>query len=177
MPPPAKVFFPARELMLMMSPEPRRIMEGATARETRKTLLRLVSRTRSQSASVFSWVGPKRPMPALLTRMVMGPRVDSVAATRSVTSAGFVTSAIWVCTGTPIFAISRADSSSAVRSRPQIETEAPSKASRGGGATPPKQQTGGPKQAQPVREGTADPAGPAGDERHTARQPLLFPGI
>src|SRR6267142_6139999 len=41
MPPPAKVFLPARELMLMMSPEPRRIMEGATARETGKNTFKI----------------------------------------------------------------------------------------------------------------------------------------
>ena len=130
MPPPANAFLPARELMLTMSPEPRRIMEGATARERRKTLLRLVSSTRSQSASVFSWAGPNRPMPALLTRMVMGPSAASVLAIRSVMSAPFVTSAIWVCTGRPILASPRPDSSSAARSRPQIETAAPSMASR-----------------------------------------------
>jgi len=58
--------FAGEGLMLMMSPEPRRIIEGATARERRKTLLRLVSRTRSQSASVFSWAGAKRPMPGVV---------------------------------------------------------------------------------------------------------------
>ncbi len=113
----------------MMSPEPRRIMEGATARETRKTLLRLVSKTRSQSASVFSWTGPKRPIPALLTRMVMGLSVDSVVATRSETSARLVTSAIWECTDTGVVASALTDSSSAAQSRPQIATEAPSDAS------------------------------------------------
>src|SRR5258707_2348266 len=128
MPPPANVFLPARELMLMMSPEPRRIMEGATARETRKTLLRLVSRTRSQSASVFSWTGPKRPMPALFTRMVMGPRAASVWAIMTKTATEFVTSAIWLCTGTPSAASSLAESLRAARSRPQMDTEAPSKA-------------------------------------------------
>src|SRR5260370_310 len=114
--------------MLMISREPRRIMEGATARETRKTLLRLVSRTRSQSASDFSWAGPKRPIPALLTRMVMGPSAASVLATRSAISAGFVMLAICSCTGPPSFASARAESSRAVRSRPQIETDAPSNA-------------------------------------------------
>ena len=52
---------------------PWRIIEGATALETRKTLFRLVLRTRSQSASDFSCAGPKTPMPALLTRMEIGP--------------------------------------------------------------------------------------------------------
>src|SRR6267378_3366629 len=68
-------------------------------------------------------------MPALLTRMVMGPSVVSVLPTRSVTSAGFVTSAIWAWTGTSAFASARADSSRAASSRPQIDKEAPSMAS------------------------------------------------
>src|SRR5258708_29851475 len=38
-PPPAKVFFPARELTLMISPDPRRLIGGSTARETRTTLV------------------------------------------------------------------------------------------------------------------------------------------
>src|ERR1700741_2348116 len=76
-PPPAKALRPASELLLIMSPEPRRIIDGATARETRNTLFRLVSRTRSQSASVFSSAGPNSPIPALLTRMEMGPNAAS----------------------------------------------------------------------------------------------------
>src|SRR5258708_7846050 len=56
----------------------------------------------------------------------MGPRVVSVLATRSATSAGFVTSAIWQCTGIPMLASPCSESSSAARSRPQIDTEAPS---------------------------------------------------
>src|SRR4029077_455711 len=40
--PPAKVFFPASELMLMMSPLFRAIIPGATAQVTRNTLFRFV---------------------------------------------------------------------------------------------------------------------------------------
>src|SRR6202030_3522265 len=90
-PPPLKAFTPARELMLMMSPFLRLIIEGATALETKNTLFKLVFRTWSQSSSDFSCAGPKRPMPALFTRMVIGPRAASVFAIRLATSAGRVT--------------------------------------------------------------------------------------
>src|SRR5580704_12222996 len=103
MPPPAKALRPARELMLIMSPEPPWIIVGATARETKKTLLGFVLRTRSQSASVFSWVGPNRPIPALLTRMEIGPSVAWVLSTRVVTSADRETSAICEKIGEPEF--------------------------------------------------------------------------
>ena len=136
MPPPAKALRPARELMLMISPAPRWITEGATARETRKTLLRLVSRTRSQSASVFSWAGPKRPMPALFTRMEIGPRVDWVLSTRELTSAERETSAISEKTGWPEFCNSAAAAESARLSWPQMETAAPSWARRRAMARP-----------------------------------------
>src|ERR1700693_3077150 len=92
-PPPLKAFTPARELMLMISPLLRLIIEGATALETRNTLFKLVFSTRSQSSSVFSCAGPKTPMPTLFTRMVIDPRADSVLATKASTSEGRVTSA------------------------------------------------------------------------------------
>src|ERR1700694_1641474 len=76
-PPPLKAFTPARELMLIISPLLRLIIEGATALETKNTLFKLVFRTRSQSSSDFSCAGPKTRMPALFTRMVIGPRADS----------------------------------------------------------------------------------------------------
>src|ERR1700675_2211677 len=91
-PPPLNAFTPARELILMMSPLLRLIIEGATALDTRNTLFKLVFRTRSQSSSDFSCAGPKTPMPALFTRMVTGPRADSVFATSASTSAGRSTS-------------------------------------------------------------------------------------
>jgi hypothetical protein len=67
------VFFPASELMLMICPVRRRIISGATARQSRNTDLRLVSRTASQSASGNSWKGPNKPIPALFTRISMEP--------------------------------------------------------------------------------------------------------
>src|SRR5208337_5490410 len=74
-PPPANVFFPASELILIMSPRRRFIISGATALETRNTLFRFVSSTTSQSASLFSCTGPNAglPIPALLTNSVIGP--------------------------------------------------------------------------------------------------------
>src|SRR3981081_2110635 len=93
--PPLKAFTPARELMLIISPFLQLIIEGATALETKNTLFKLVFRTRFQSSSDFSCAGPKTPIPALFTRMVIGPRADSVFATRACTSAGLVTSATW----------------------------------------------------------------------------------
>src|SRR5713226_9284396 len=93
-PPPANVFLPARELIFMMSPPPCRIIDGITARETRKTLFRFVLRTRSQSSSLFSCAGPKSPMPALLTRIPTGPSFASVAESSFPTSSARVTSAV-----------------------------------------------------------------------------------
>src|SRR6202140_652049 len=89
-PPPLKAFTPARELMLMMSPLLRLIIEGATAFENKNTLFKLVFRTRSQSSSDFSCAGPKRPMPALFTRLVIGTRMDFVFATKESISEGRV---------------------------------------------------------------------------------------
>src|ERR1700738_3002977 len=66
-PPPLKALTPARELMLIISPLLRLIIEGATALETRNILFKLVFRTRSQSSSDFSCDGPKPPLPALFT--------------------------------------------------------------------------------------------------------------
>src|SRR5260370_7021426 len=80
-PPPANVFLPASELILIMSPTPCRIIDGTTARETRKTLFRFVPRTRSHSSSLLSCARPKSPMPALLTRIPIGPTFASVAET------------------------------------------------------------------------------------------------
>src|SRR6266436_4625698 len=93
-PPPAKVFLPASELILIMSPLPCRIIDGTTARETRKTLFRFVLSTQSHSSSLFSCAGPKSPMPALLTRIPTGPSFASVAETSFSTSSARVTSAV-----------------------------------------------------------------------------------
>src|SRR6266404_7403354 len=93
-PPPANVFLPASELILMMSPSPCRISEGTTARETRNTLFRFVFIIRSHASSLFSCAGPKSPMPALLTRIPIGPSFVSVAETSFSTSSARVTSAV-----------------------------------------------------------------------------------
>src|ERR1700676_2917471 len=135
-PPPLKALTPARELMLIISPLLRLIIEGATALETRNTLFKLVSRTRSQSSSDFSCAGPKTPMPALFTRMVIGPRADSVLATRLATSAGRVTSATCKNTRPPRPASWALASFRALESRPQIATAAPSDAKRTAMARP-----------------------------------------
>src|ERR1700676_3949043 len=92
-PPPLKAFTPARELMLIISPLLRLIIDGATALETKNTLFKLVFRTLSESSSRFSCAGPKSSMPALFTMMVIAPRADPVLAPRLATAAGRVTSA------------------------------------------------------------------------------------
>src|SRR6266436_2959104 len=128
-PPPANVFLPASELILMMSPPPCRIIDWTTARETRNTLFRFVFRTRSHSSSLFSCAGPKSPMPALLTRIPIGPSFVSVAETNFPTSSARVTSA--VCQKTLL--VSPCSASAVARSfslsRPQMATSAPSSAS------------------------------------------------
>src|SRR3984893_6273930 len=135
-PPPLKAFTPARELMLMISPRLRLIIPGATALETKNTLFKLVFTTRSQSSSDFSCAGPKTPMPALFTRMVTGPRADSVFATRASTSAGRVTSATYEKTRPPKAATSALAAFNELESRPQIDTAAPSEARRTAMARP-----------------------------------------
>src|SRR5713101_7130451 len=128
-PPPAKVFLPASELILIMSPPPCRIIDGTTARETRKTLFRFVLSTRSHSSSLFSCAGPKSPMPALLTRIPTGPSFASVAETSFPTSSARVTSA--VCQKTLLVCPRNASAvaPSLSLSRPQMATPAPSSAS------------------------------------------------
>src|SRR5713226_4341821 len=128
-PPPANVFLPARELIFMMSPPPCRIIDGITARETRKTLFRFVPRTRSQSSSLFSCAGPKSPMPALLTRIPTGPSFASVAETSFPTSSARVTSAVCQMTLLVSPRNSSAVACSLSMSRPQMATPAPSSAS------------------------------------------------
>src|ERR1700736_1704029 len=135
-PPPLKAFTPARELMLIISPLLQLIIEGATALETKNTLFKLVFRTRSQSSSDLSCAGPKTPMPALFTRMVMGPRADSVFETRRSTSAGRVTSATYENTRPPKPANWALASLRALESRPQIATAAPKVAKRRAMARP-----------------------------------------
>src|SRR5215469_11261413 len=106
-------------------------MRGTTARETRKTLLRLLSRTWSQSFSDLSCRGPKPglPIPALLTRRAMGPSFSSVACTRAAMSRELVTSAD--CARTPSVMERRAEAADArvLESRAQMEMEAPRPAS------------------------------------------------
>ena len=65
--------------MLMMCPALSSwIIPEATALLVRKTDFRFVFITASQVLSSASWVGPKYPMPALLTRISIGPSACSV---------------------------------------------------------------------------------------------------
>src|SRR6266403_510001 len=128
-PPPANVFLPASELILMMSPAPFLIIDGTTASETRNTLFRFVFRTRSQSSSLFSCAGPNSPMPALLTRISIGPSFASVAETSFPTSSACVTSAVCQKFLSLLACNSSAVARNFSRSRPQIATTAPSSAS------------------------------------------------
>src|SRR5215831_1678020 len=91
--PPAKAFLPASEAMLTIWPVLRRIIEGATARVSRNTALRLVSNTEVQSDSEASWMGVNTPTPALFTRISMGPSASSARAMREEASSECVRSA------------------------------------------------------------------------------------
>ena len=80
------------EPMLMILPRPRAIMPGATARAQRNIDVRFVASTVSHSSSLTSTVFFSRMMPALLTRMSMGPSAFSASFTAAVTWAPCVTS-------------------------------------------------------------------------------------
>ena len=80
---PANGWDPARLLTLMIHPPPRRRRAGTAARQQWKTPLRLVSITaRQSSGDCAARSSPKRPMPALLTRMSSPPKRRSA---RSIT--------------------------------------------------------------------------------------------
>ena len=80
------------EPTLMILPRPRAIMPGTTARAQRNIEVRLVARTVSHSSSVTSSDGLSRVMPALLTRMSMGPSADSASFTTVLICSPWVTS-------------------------------------------------------------------------------------
>jgi hypothetical protein len=61
------------EEMLMMRPQPRSTMPSMTCRVTLNTLFRFVLMTAFQSPSVMRLKTESRVMPALLTRMSIGP--------------------------------------------------------------------------------------------------------
>ena len=87
-PPPANVFFPARELMLMMSPDFRPIIEWHNGTGNQKDTLQIGVHQRGPNpASVFSCTAPNMPMPALFTRIEIGPRRISRLRTSDLTSA------------------------------------------------------------------------------------------
>ena len=78
--------------MLMILPRFRAIMPFATVRPTMKRLVRLVLMTSSKTSVCISTSGCRRWMPALLTRMSIGPTSRSIFAIASTTAGSEVTS-------------------------------------------------------------------------------------
>jgi len=80
------------EQTLMILPLPRGIMRCATARPTKNTLSMLVDVMRRQASVEYSAKAPRSCMPALLTRMWIGPSSASIFATPASTASASVTS-------------------------------------------------------------------------------------
>ena len=91
---------------LMMRPQPRAAMRGPNSRAQRNGPLTLVSMTVSQSASVSVSLAPRMLMPALLTRMSIGPRARSASSPSRVMSLATATSAARPTTLRPVDAAS-----------------------------------------------------------------------
>src|SRR5215217_7524085 len=84
---------PPMEAMFTMAPLRRSRMWPMTARQLRKTEVRLIAISASHSSSVTSHSGALRPLiPALLTRISSRPKLSSVCSTMAATSSGRVTS-------------------------------------------------------------------------------------
>src|SRR2546426_6812815 len=91
----AKPVWPTIEETLMMRPDFCMMRCGTTARVVRKTPRRLMSRTRSNSSSVRSWMGAGfGPTPALLTRTSTRPNFSSVWSTRFLAESALRTSCL-----------------------------------------------------------------------------------
>src|SRR5947209_8533266 len=91
----AKPVWPTIEETLMMRPDFCMMRCGTTARVVRKTPRRLMSRTRSNSSSVRSWMGAGfGPTPALLTRTSTRPNFSSVWSTRFLAESALHTSCL-----------------------------------------------------------------------------------
>src|SRR5438309_3893525 len=91
----AKPVWPTIEETLMMRPDFCVMRCGTTARVVRKTPRRLMSRTRSNSSSVRSWMGAGfGPTPALLTRTSTRPNFSSVWSTRFLAESALRTSCL-----------------------------------------------------------------------------------
>src|SRR5216117_3331620 len=92
--------------MLITLPPPACFMSGYAACEQRKAEVRFVSSTRRHSASVYSWIGLRMFVPALLTRMSRRPKRSRVVLTSRATAASSVTSTLTASAGAPSPSIS-----------------------------------------------------------------------
>src|SRR5438046_8476516 len=91
----AKPVWPTIEETLMMRPDFCVMRCGTTARVGRTTQRRLMSRARSTSSSVRSWMGAGfGPTPALLTRTSTRPNFSSVLSTRFLAESALRTSCL-----------------------------------------------------------------------------------
>src|SRR3954447_874760 len=117
-----------REQTLMILPRPRAIMRGATARVTRKALVRSASITSRHCASVISSSGARRWIPALLIRTSTGATSASTRAIAAATAAPSVTSKAAVATRAPSPRSPSAAAASFASSRPLSTSAAPAAA-------------------------------------------------
>ena len=111
--------------MLTIRPPPVLAMRPATSRAISQAPLRLVSSTRSQSASPVSSSGLSMTMPALFTRIEIGPSPASAAAIPSAMAAGSVTSRTTARASPPDASIEAASSDRGPARRAASATLAP----------------------------------------------------
>ena len=112
-------------MLMIRPPPPAFAMRPATSRAISQAPLRLVSSTRSQSASSVSSSGLSTTMPALFTRIEIGPSPASAAAIPSATAAGSVTSRATATAWPPKASISAASSDRGPALRAASATLAP----------------------------------------------------
>ena len=117
------------EQMLMILPAPRLIMAGTTALLTENTDFTLVAKIWSNLSSGKSSSGARNCVPALLTRMSIGPISASANSTASPMLSALVTSKASARTRTPDCASFSDAAPSAAVSRPLRMTSAPAPAS------------------------------------------------